>query len=63
VELAMKGGKKGLLINSRDICAQANRATALFDGQNGKAHDFRPALKADCKAHKKHGKKHKRRQR
>lgn len=46
--LRMKGGKKGLLVNSRNICNGANRATAKFDGQNGKIHDFQPALKAEC---------------
>ncbi len=47
--LDMRGGRKGLIINSRDICAHVYRATAKFDGQNGKAHDFRPKLRADCR--------------
>lgn len=46
--LNMKGGSKGLIINSRDICAHTYKATAKFDGQNGKAHDFKTKLKADC---------------
>jgi hypothetical protein len=46
--LTTKGGKKGLLENSRNLCDGANRATAKFDGQNGKTHDFRPVLKVDC---------------
>ncbi len=46
--LNMRGGHKGLIINSRDICAHTYRATAKFDGQNGKTHDFRPKLKASC---------------
>jgi hypothetical protein len=46
--LTMKGGKKGLLNNSANLCRQPNRATANFTGQNGKAHDFRPLLRADC---------------
>ena len=50
--LRMKGGSKGLVINSRDICKHVYRATAKFDGQNGKAHDFRPALRNDCKKKK-----------
>ena len=44
----MKGGKKGLIVNSRNICAHTYKATAKFDGQNGKAHDFKTKLKADC---------------
>jgi hypothetical protein len=46
--LSMRGGKRGLLENSRDICKHVNRATVKLDGQNGKAHDFRPVLKASC---------------
>jgi hypothetical protein len=46
--LNMKGGDKGLIVNSRDICAHTYRATAKFDGQNGKTHDFRPKLRASC---------------
>lgn len=45
---SFEGGSKGLLINSRDICARTYRATANFDAQNGKSHDFRPPLKASC---------------
>lgn len=47
--LSMQGGKKGLLVNSRDLCAGMNRAAAKFDGQNGKVHDFAPLLRNDCK--------------
>jgi hypothetical protein len=46
--LEMQGGKKGLLVNSRDICKRTNRAVANFDAQNGKVADFRPVLKAQC---------------
>ncbi len=55
--LAMQGGKKGLIQNSRDLCLGANRATARFDGQNGRASDFRPLVKpTSCagNARKKH---------
>jgi len=57
VVLEMQGGKKGLLVNSRNICKHTNRATAKFTGQNGKAEDFRPLLRDSCggtkpKAHK-----------
>jgi hypothetical protein len=51
--LSMRGGKKGLLVNSRNLCARTYRATAKFDGQNGKVHDFRPEMKNDCEQHKK----------
>jgi hypothetical protein len=50
----MQGGKKGLLVNSRDICRTVARADVQFDGQNGKAGDSRPVLANSCKkkAHK-----------
>ncbi len=49
----MQGGKKGLLVNSRDICAKTYRLNAEFDGQNGKEITLRPKLQAKCKATRK----------
>ncbi|HEX5711704.1 MAG TPA: hypothetical protein VFX85_00135 [Solirubrobacterales bacterium] len=46
--LQMRGGKKGLLVNSRDLCKSTNRAQVLVDGQNGKAADQRPVLTNSC---------------
>ena len=42
--LEMKGGKKGLLVNSENLCAKNARtqAFARFVGQNGKVHDRLP---------------------
>jgi hypothetical protein len=48
VVLEMQGGKKGLLVNSRDVCKHASRATAKLTAHNGKAHNFRPPLRASC---------------
>jgi hypothetical protein len=58
--LEMQGGKKGLLVNSRDICAGTNRATAKFTAQNGKLEDSRPVLRnGRCgKAKHRKGKRH-----
>jgi hypothetical protein len=47
--LQMQGGKKGLLVNSRNLCAGVNRATVKLNGQNGKVHDFNPVMNNDCK--------------
>jgi hypothetical protein len=49
--LHMAGGKKGLIVNSTNLCASTNRATAKFTGQNGKTATLHPALKASCKRH------------
>lgn len=46
--LEMKGGKKGLLVNSRNLCSGENLVSVKMDGQNGKAHDIHPPLKNSC---------------
>jgi hypothetical protein len=47
--LELLGGKKGLLVNSRDLCKSTNRVTAKFTGQNGAAITTRPVLQNSCK--------------
>ena len=42
------GGKKGLLVNSRNICNGTFRATAKFKGHNGAVKEWRPKLVAKC---------------
>ena len=55
--LTMQGGKKGLLVNSRDLCARPSRVIARFKGHNGRRHNPKPLLKNDCgKRSKKHSK-------
>jgi hypothetical protein len=46
--LEMQGGKKGLLINSTNICRNPNHAKAAFTGHNGKELTSRPMLKTQC---------------
>ncbi len=46
--LTMQGGKKGLLVNSTDLCARTNKATARFEAHNGRALTLRPALRSAC---------------
>ncbi len=51
----MQGGKKGLFVNSTDLCAGTHKAKGNLIAQNGKAYDTRPVLRANCKrAHKRH---------
>ncbi len=52
--LTMQGGKKGLLINSRDVCDRTYRLQANLEGQNGKPATLRPKLQANCKKGRKH---------
>jgi hypothetical protein len=54
--LEMQGGKKGLLVNSTNLCAKTNRALAAFVGQNGKRAEFEPVLQPSCAKAKKKGK-------
>lgn len=46
--LEMQGGKKGLIVNSVNICKHKHRALANFKGQNGRRHEFKPVVKAQC---------------
>ena len=55
--VTMQGGKKGLFQNSTNICKGTHRATLKLDGQNGKVHDTRPLVEAQCGKGAKKGKK------
>jgi hypothetical protein len=46
--LTMKGGKKGLIVNSRNLCAGKNRANVTFAGKNGRVANLRPEMKPRC---------------
>jgi hypothetical protein len=52
--LDMRGGAKGLLVNSENLCSKRakTRATVKMLGQNGKAHNFRPAVASRCRKHR-----------
>jgi hypothetical protein len=60
--LKMQGGKKGLLVNSTNLCRhpKANKAVSLMEAQNGRVFDTEPALANSCKKAKA---KHKKRAR
>ncbi len=55
--LRMRGGKKGLLVNSRDICAKPYRAKVNMTAQNGRKLELKPKLRAQCGKKGKRGKK------
>jgi len=58
--VTIKGGKKrGLLVNSTNLCAKKYKVIARFTGQNGKKANQKPKLRTPCKKHK--GKHHKKR--
>jgi hypothetical protein len=61
--LSMNGGKKGLIVNSTDICKGVHKARVRLSGQNGRIERVRTPMKARCggKGHKKRHAKHRRR--
>jgi hypothetical protein len=60
--LTVRGGKRrGLLVNSSNLCARKYRVIARFKAQNGKSANQRPKLRTPCKHHRRKGNKTKRR--
>ena len=54
VELRMQGGKRGLIVNSRNLCSALSRANVQFSGHNGKEAKANPVMRADgCKKKRK----------
>jgi hypothetical protein len=48
VVLEMKGGKKGLFVNSENLCAKEQRAIADFRAHNGKVLNTNPLVANSC---------------
>ena len=48
--LEMQGGKKGLLVNSLNLCKWGRRAIVKLSGQNGKVRELRSKIVTSCKA-------------
>ncbi len=53
VDLQMQGANKGLIVNSRNICATKNRSNLDLIGQSGKPYSARPVLRPSCKGARK----------
>ena len=51
--LRLFGGKRGLLVNSQNLCAAPRRAKVVMDGKNGKPKDFLAPIEIDCGRNKK----------
>jgi hypothetical protein len=54
--LQLRGGKKSLLVNSRNLCKGTQRATVKLGAQNGRERSFRPVVGNGCKGAKAKGK-------
>jgi hypothetical protein len=64
VVVRMQGGKKGLIVNSTNLCGARRRANARLSGHNGRVSKTRPLVRAQCGKGDKKGKRaHKRRHR
>jgi hypothetical protein len=50
--LEMQGGKKGLIVNSRNLCLSKPQARVRFKGQNGRVYGSRPVIGTSCKKKK-----------
>ena len=60
--LTVRGGKRrGLLVNSSNLCARRYKVVARFRAQNGKKANQRPKLRAPCRH--RHRRRHRRRSR
>jgi hypothetical protein len=57
--LSMQGGKKGLLVNSENLCSPKAKthATVHLTGQNGKVYDATPKVQNSCRGKGKKGAK------
>ncbi len=56
--LNMQGGKKGLLVNSENLCKQTQKASVQLGGQNGSSSNSKKKLQTACGgASKKHRKR------
>jgi hypothetical protein len=47
--LDLYGGKRGLLVNSRNLCAKELKATVKLGAKNGMAQESRPVVGTSCK--------------
>jgi hypothetical protein len=58
--ISLLGGKKGLFVNSTNLCKTTHKAEANFVGQNGKLSELKPVVKPlGCKGSARKGKKRK----
>jgi hypothetical protein len=56
VVLQMQGAKKGLIINSRNLCGHVSKANVEFEGHNGKRFSANPVMRPECGGGRKHKK-------
>jgi hypothetical protein len=58
--MVLNGGKRGILVNERNICAAPQLATARLIGQNNTGEALKPRIGASCAKHKRQKRHHRR---
>jgi hypothetical protein len=48
-QMSLFGGKKGLIVNSGNLCKTNRRAKVSFTAQNGRRSDTEPVIGTSCK--------------
>ena len=51
--MVLSGGRRGLLVNEKNLCSAPQLATARFAGQNNEGEALRAPLRANCPKHRK----------
>jgi hypothetical protein len=54
VVVTLEGGKKGLIVNSTNLCARKHRADVRLEAHNGKQETLKPVVGAQCGGQGKH---------
>jgi hypothetical protein len=54
VVVSMQGARKGLIVNSTDLCQGEHHAKVRLEAHNGKRRTLRPAMRANCGASQRH---------
>ena len=54
VVIQMQGGKKGLVVNSTNLCRRPHRAAATMDAQNGRRQSAKPLVRPRCPKQRRH---------
>jgi len=60
VVVDMQGARKGLIVNSRNLCAARSRAQVRLDAHSGKRRTLHPLLRARCAKQKRAHRRHRR---
>jgi hypothetical protein len=52
--MVLNGGRRGLLVNEKNLCAASQLATVRLVGQSNQAEALKPQLQSNCHKHRRH---------